>query len=181
MPAHLRHLFLAVVVALLVGCSTSVTWHEGYTKAPYKLTSARVIWVENPSMKMMIQKRAMGAQPTINDADQLNAAYATRYMIEQFQKSVVEQVTAKLAEEGVATGNEITLEITPVVSSVAINEHHTLTTRTTIKEAASNREIWSATIQSTGNFIREDKDIILSNFIDSLVLELKKSGWLIRA
>lgn len=181
MLAHLKYLLMALIALLLNACTSATVWHGGFTYAPYKLIEARIIWIENPKMGIMVYKRAMGNQPMISDADNLNASFIAKNLLTQFQLFAVDQLTKKLASKGVASGNEVILEIRPEVVSVTIGEHHTLTILTTIKERESGKVIWSTSIQSTSNLYLEKNKVLVDQFVDNVVVELRQSGWLIKS
>jgi len=169
---------LALIALLLNACSSSVTWHGGLTQAPYKLTEARITWIENPDMRIMVYKRGMGNQPIISDADNLNASFIARNMLAQFQHLVIDQLGKELAREGVASGHKVIPEIRPEIASVTIGEYQTLTILATIKEQESGKTIWSAPIQTTSNLFFDKDHVMIGQFVDNVVTELRRSGWL---
>lgn len=178
MLAHLKYPLIALIALLLNACTSSTVWHGGLTQAPYKLIEARIIWIGNPDMKIMVYKRGTGNQPIISDADNLNASFIARNMLAQFQHFAVDQLGKELAREGVASGHKVILEIRPEVASVTIGEYHTLTTLATIKERESGKAIWSASIQSTSNLFFDKDNVMVGQFVDNAVTELRRSGWL---
>ena len=181
MLAHLKYPLIALIALLLNACTSSTVWHGGLTYAPYKLIEARITWIENPKMGIMVYKRGTGNQPIISDADNLNASFIARNMLAQFQHFAVDQLGKELAREGVASGHKVILEIRPEVASVTIGEHHTLTILTTIKERESGKVIWSTSIQSTSNLYLEKNKVLVDQFVDNVVVELRQSGWLIKS
>ena len=181
MLAHLKYPLIALIALLLNACTSSVVWHGGLTKAPYKLIEARIIWIENPNMRIMVYKRGMGNQPIISDAENLNASFIARNMLSQFQHFAVDQLGKELAREGVASGHKVILEIRPEVASVTIGEYHTLAILATIKEQESGKAIWSTPIQSTSNLFFDKDNVMVGQFVDNLVVELRQSGWLIES
>lgn len=169
---------LAVFSLGLAGCAgTSVVSDENLAKAPYKLSEVTVVWVDKEKLPYRVTKGCRGCEPKIEDSDKRLAFHVVRKMLIAFRQSAPAQIVAKLDRMGVEHGGRNTLELTPVEGSAVIGGGRSLTIRAAIIDAKIDKEVWSIAIRANGPNTDSD-EVFVSNFVERLVAELSKVGWL---
>jgi hypothetical protein len=152
----------------------------------HKLDSVRVIWVDNHSMPYETSILFNTYTPKkYSEADK--AAILAPYRSESFQvmgqllsffsEQVVSKVRGQLEKNNVSDGNDVVLELFPVSIHHAVNGGRRVHVRATLKQGRDSMEMWSATIEAHGP--KDDtNELLLDNFVSTLMDELKKAGWL---
>lgn len=174
----IRLLLVAGVIVWLAGCAGAsvVSSHDENFKAA-RLTSAHVVWVKNPALKINVTKSAVGYQPTIMANEGTAAQIAILTLSSRLEKIVPGKIQEHLTQSGVADKPETTIVVEPLHASYVVGGARTLVLRLTVKEAGADKELWWTTIRTFGLLSQKD-DVLVENFINTAVSEMKKAGWL---
>jgi hypothetical protein len=170
-------LIVVMAFAILSGCAvTSVVSRSGLSTADSKLTSVRVVWIENPSIPIQISKQARGYRPTIDDYDKADAQRTVGQLVSTFRSAAPAKIRAQLTPYKVNEGAEATIELTPVTSNVNMGGGRGFNAKVTVRKAGSTAEVWSVTIRVIGPMSESDQ-VLLDKFVVALMNELKSAGW----
>jgi hypothetical protein len=169
---------VAVALAILAGCTiTSIVSRPNPSwPSASKLVSARVVWMDNPSIPLRISKEGGGAYMAITDSDKTNAQQIVGQLLSTFRSSASATTQGQLATYKINEGTDATIELTPIKSSVNLGYARTLDVKATLRKAGSTTEVWSVTIQVLGPK-RDGDGILLEKFVGTLIRELKYAGW----
>lgn len=172
-----RLFIVAVALAILSGCAiTSVVSRSGPSTADSKLTSARVVWIENLSIPIQISKQARGYRPTIEEYDKLDAQRVVGQLVSTFRNGAAAKIRAQLTPYKVNEGTGATIEITPVTANVNMGGGRGFNAKVTVRKADSTAEVWSVTIRVIGPMTESDQ-VLLDKFVAALLSELAGAGW----
>lgn len=100
-----------------------------------------------------------------------------RQMLSYFEAQAVPKIRKQLEINNVRDGGDITLEISPdsVHCSVPCIGGGQIQLLATIRSAENRTGMWSVILNTHGPFTNE---LLLDNFVSTLMIELKTTGWL---
>ena len=170
---------VAMALAILGGCTATyiVSRSDSSLASASKLVSARVVWIETPSVPLQVSKEGRGGLPTITDSDKATAQRLAGQMISTFRASAPAATQGRLATYKISDGADATIELMPTMSDVNIGYSRRLDVKATIRKAGSNAEIWSMTIR-VGAAKWDSDEILPDKFVSTLMRELNRAGWL---
>lgn len=184
----IKHLGACLFLLALAGCAgTSVVSKSGASSQGYKLKSAHVVWIKNSSVSFetsILINSYYGAKPlTDADKDVILAPYkmgsygVMGQLLSHFEKQLASSIQGQLAKNDVHDGNDITVEFLPLSVHHAVNGGRRIHVRVAIKHQSDSKELWAEEIETHAT--KDDSDeILLDNFINTAIDELKKAGWL---
>ncbi len=172
-----KYCFLAILFLALSGCAGTLVLSKNSPVSSYKLTSAHVVWVENTSFPYNIYKTGRGYTPTIDSTEKADARKVIGQLLLLFRTSAASHIHEQLTINNVLKGDDVVLELTPVTANYNVGGGRGFDMRASIKQKDTSTEMWSVTIRAFGPPHEKD-DVLLKNFVTTLVGELKKAGWL---
>ena len=173
-------LFSIVACLTLLGCATTFVAQRTSFVPSYKLTSAHVVWVDNPSFSYRIIHSNV-----IKDPHKTYAKNTVAQLLAKFEKAVGSNTQNKLASNNVNDGNAIALQMTPITAGIVMGGPNNLTVKVSLIKAHGSEELWSAEIKASGqSFLVEDPAMpekMLEDFTTTVIAELRSAGWLNRS
>jgi hypothetical protein len=177
-------LFLFGTLLVLMGCGGArVISREGAPTATHRLTSAKVVWLDNPSLQYKVSQLFQyrygppESKPEISEKDKYDTQQVVGRLLTVFHESAAQALATRLIQEGIPSGEETVIEISPVTANAYVGGGRSITLRVTIKEPKSDKGISSITISANGP--KEDADqVLVANLITGCVAELKSTGWI---
>jgi hypothetical protein len=174
-----------LITVMLAGCTgSSVVKTDPPVSGTAPLTSIRVLWM-NTGYHLGIEKWAgLYDSHQIGDEDRARARRDVHEMLSVFKRSVGDKVGKQLQLNGVDTGSDAVLRITPVDVEVSLGKERYLTLQASVIETTrfsffreTQPVLWSTTIQVYGHLL-SDNETLVDKFVDTLIGELKKGGLL---
>ena len=173
----LGRLFIAAMaLAMLAGCTISsiVARSDPASVSASKLVSARVVWVENPSIPLRVKRE--GGYAAITDSEKAAGQKVMGQLLSTFRTSASATTQSQLATQKVSDGADAAIELTPITSMVNLGRARFFEVKATLRKAGSKAEVWSVTIE-VGGPMRDGDVMLLDKYVSTLIRELKLAGW----
>jgi hypothetical protein len=173
----LAKLFIvALSLAILAGCTISsvVARSDPASVSASKLVSARIVWVENPSIPLRIKRE--GGYAPITDSQKANGQKVMSQLLSTFRTSVSATAQSQLDTHKVSAGTDATIVLTPVTSMVNLGRARFFEVKATLRKAGSRADDWSVTIE-VGGPMRDGDEMLLDKYFSTLMRELNRAGW----
>lgn len=174
-----------LIFLLLAGCAgTSVVSKSGSPVATHQLNSVHVTWIDNPvipyKFSILIRSHRKLADiekaSLLADADKAEGHQAMGQLVSFFRSQITPKIRDQLIKNNVHDGKDTVLELLPVLFHYDANGDERFRIKASVKQECDPGSVWSVTIETRGP--KDKNEILLDNFVGTLMDELKKAGWL---